>query len=207
MPIQTYADLQAATADWLARADLGSRVPDFIMLFETVANRRLRVRQQEATATLTPSGGVATLPSDYLAWRRLTWTGNAPRELEYVHPSYLRALFPTLPQGSPRYFTIENGTVTLAPSDDTALAFDYFQKIPALAALAAQTPPVAANWLLAAHPDLYLCGALAEAYAYAKDPDNMTLWGGRRDAAFAEIERLDAKTRAPAALRVMGPTP
>ncbi len=207
MPIQTYADLQAAVADWLARADLAARVPDFVMLFETVANRRLRVRQQEAAVTLAPAGGVATLPADYLAWRRVTWTGNVPRELEYVHPSYLHALLPTLPQGSPRYFAIESGTLTLGPADDTALAFDYFQKIPALASLAAQNPPVATNWLLAAHPDIYLFGALAEAYAYAKDPDNMALWGGRRDAIFDEIERLDAKTRAPAALRVMGPTP
>jgi len=207
MPIQTYTDLQAAVADWLARADLSARVPDFIMLFETVANRRLRMRQQEATVTLAPAGGVATLPADYLAWRRVTWTGNIPRELEYVHPSYLHALFPTLPQGDPRYFSIENASLTLGPADDSALAFDYFQKIPALAALGLQVPPVTGNWLLAAHPDIYLCGALAEAYAYAKDPDNMALWGGRRDAIFDEIERLDAKTRAPAALRVMGPTP
>jgi len=207
MPIQTYSDLQAAVADWLARADLSARLPDFVMLFETVANRRLRVRQQEATVTLAPVGGVTALPADYLAWRRVTWTGNIARELEYVHPSYLHALFPTLPQGDPRYFTIEGGNLTLGPSDDTALSFDYFQKIPPLAALAGEVPPVAANWLLAAHPDLYLFGALAEAYAYAKDPDNMALWGGRRDAIFDEIERLDAKTRAPAALRVMGPTP
>ena len=207
MPIQTYADLQAAVADWLARADLSVRIPDFVMLFETVANRRLRVREQEAMVTLAPAGGIATLPADYLAWRRVTWTGSAPRELEYVHPSYLHALFPTLPPGSPRYFAIENGILTLGPADDTALTFDYFQKIPALAALAAQNPPAGANWLIAAHPDVYLFGALAEAYAYAKDPDNMTLWGGRRDAIFDEIERLDAKTRAPAAVRVMGPTP
>ena len=207
MTIESYSDLQAAVADWIARADLSPRIPDFIMLFETVANRRLRIRLQEATTTLTPAGGVATLPADYLAWRRVTWTGNIPRELEYVHPSYLHALFPALPQGDPRYFAIEGGSLTLGPSDDTALTFDYFQKIPALAALAAQTPPVTGNWLLAAHPDIYLFGALAEAYAYAKDPDNMALWGGRRDAIFDEIERLDAKTRAPAALRVMGPTP
>lgn len=201
MTIGSYSDLQAAIADWLARSDINSRVPDFIMLFETVANRRLRVRSQELAATLTPSGGVATLPSDYLMWRRVTWTGNIPRELEYVHPSYLHALFPTLPQGDPRYFMIENGNLTVAPSDNTALTFDYFQKIPAL------SNSNTTNWLLTAHPDAYLCGALTEAYAYTKDPDNMSLWGGRRDAVFDEIERLDVKTRGPAAVRVMGATP
>jgi len=202
MPLQTYADLQAAIATWLARADLAANIPDFIALFETVANRRLRVRQQEAAVALTPANGVATLPGDYLAWRRVTWTGNIPRELEYVHPSWLHARFPTLPQGDPRYFTIENGSLTLAPSSDTALTFDYFQKIANLASAPGNT-----NWLWQTHPDIYLFGALAEAHGFVKDPESLALWAGRRDAVFDEIERLDAKTRAPSAVRVMGATP
>jgi len=202
MSLITYSDLQAAVANWLARADLAAVIPDLITLFETVANRRLRVRQQEATVSLTPTNGVATLPGDYLTWRRVTWTGNIPRELEYVHPSYLHALFPTLPQGDPRYFCIENGNLTLGPSDDTALTFDYFQKVANLASAAGNT-----NWLWQTHPDVYLFGALAEAHGYVKDPDNLTLWAGRRDAIFDEIERLDTKTRGPAAMRVMGATP
>jgi hypothetical protein len=40
-----------------------------------------------------------------------------------------------------------------------ALEFDYFQKIPALSSGADS----GTNWLLAAHPDLYLFGALVEA--------------------------------------------
>jgi hypothetical protein len=69
MTIATYSDLQAAIANWIARADLAASIPDFIALFESAANRRLRLRQQESTATLTPSAGVAALPADYLAWR------------------------------------------------------------------------------------------------------------------------------------------
>jgi len=199
--IQTYADLQAAIGNWIARGDLGQNIPDFIMLFETVANRRLRLRQQESTVTLTPSSGVAALPADYLAWRRLTWTGACPRELDYAHPSYLRALFPTSQQGDPRLFTIEGATLTVRPSDDTALTFDYYQKIPALSGT------TATNWLLGCAPDVYLFGALAEAHGFVKDVDSLMLWAGRRDAIFDEIERLDTKTRGPAAIRVMGATP
>ncbi len=207
MPLQTYTDLQSAIASWLARSDLAVNIPDFITLFETVANRRLRVRQQEATVTLTPVNGVATLPADYLTWRRVTWMGAVPRELEYVHPSYLHALFPTLQQGDPRYFCIEGASLTLGPSDNSNLTFDYFQKVPSLAALAAQTPPVTTNWLFSTWPDLYLFGALAEAHGFVKDPDSLTLWAGRRDAIFDEIDRLDTKTRGPSAVRVMGATP
>ena len=201
MTIQTYSDLQAAVANWIARADLAANIPDFIALFESVANRRLRLRQQEATAALTPSSGVATLPADYLAWRRVTWTGQFPRELEYVHPSYLHALYPTLPAGAPRLFAIEGGNLTLAPSDDTALTFDYFQKIPALSN--ANT----SNWLLATAPDLYLFGALAEAHGFVKDAESLGLWKSRRDELFDELDRLDTKTRSPSGIRVIGPTP
>ena len=201
MTIQTYSDLQSAIANWIARADLAASIPDFIALFESVANRRLRLRQQESVATLTPSSGVATLPADYLAWRRVTWTGQLPRELEYVHPSYLHALYPTLPAGAPRLFTIEGGNLTVAPSSATALTFDYFQKIPALSN--ANT----SNWLIAAAPDLYLFGALAEAHGFVKDTESLALWKSRRDELFGEIERLDVKTRGQAGIRVIGPTP
>jgi hypothetical protein len=33
------------------------------------------------------------------------------------------------------------------------------------------------------------------------------MWAGRRDAIFDELEKLDAKTRGPSAIRVMGATP
>jgi hypothetical protein len=201
MTIQTYSDLQAAIASWIARADLGPSIPDFIALFESVANRRLRLRQQESAATLTPSAGVAALPADYLAWRRVTWTGQFPRELEYVHPSYLHALYPTLPTGAPRLFTIEGGNLSVAPRDDTALTFDYFQRISPLSNTSTS------NWLLATAPDLYLFGGLAEAHGFVKDADSLALWKARRDELLDEIERLDTKTRGPSGIRVMGPTP
>jgi endosialidase-like protein len=149
MAITTYAELKSAIASWLARDDLSAAIPDFVALFEAAANRRLRVRQMEISATLAPADGAAPLPADYLMWRRLTWTGSRRRELDYVHPSYLQAAFDGS-AGTPRVFTIEGSTLKIRPAEGTALELDYFQKIPPLSD--AQT----SNWLLAAHPDLYL---------------------------------------------------
>src|SRR5882757_78462 len=57
MTIATYSDLQAAIGNWLDHSLFAARVPEFIALFEAAANRRLRVRQQEITASLVlPSG-------------------------------------------------------------------------------------------------------------------------------------------------------
>ena len=201
MAITTYSELQAAVGNWLDHSLFAARIPEFIALFEAAANRRLRVREQEAATTLTPSAGTAALPADYLAWRRVTWTGSPRVELQYVHPSYLQAAYPSTPSARPRVFTIEGSTLKIRPVDATALEFDYFQKIPAL------SDGAAANWLLAAHPDLYLFGALVEAEMFGVNDERAPLWKVRRDEIFDEIEKLSNKTRGAGAMRVTGVTP
>jgi hypothetical protein len=201
MPITTYTELKAAVADWLDHTLFAARVPDFIALFEAAANRRLRTRFQEAAAMLTPSAGAAALPADYLAWRRVTWTGAPRAELAYVHPSYLQAAWPTLPAGVPRIFTIEGATLKIRPLDDAPLELGYFQKIPAL------SDSLAGNWLLASHPDAYLFGTLAEAELFGVNDERAPTWKARRDEIFDEIDRLSGKTRGAGAVRVMGVTP
>ena len=201
MAITTYSELQAAVGNWLDHGLFAARIPEFIALFEAAANRRLRVREQEAATTLMPSSGTAALPADYLAWRRVTWTGSPRVELQYVHPSYLQAAYPSTPSARPRVFTIEGSTLKIRPVDATALEFDYFQKIPAL------SDGAATNWLLAAHPDLYLFGALVEAEMFGVNDERATLWKVRRDEIFDEIEKLSNKTRGAGAMRVMAATP
>jgi hypothetical protein len=202
MPLQTYTDLTAAIASWLQRSDLAAVTPNFVQLFEACANRRLRVRQQEATLALTPTAGVAALPSDYLAWRRLTWSGNPRQELSYVEPSWLQAADPDAPTDLPRVFTIEGGSIRTMPLDpaNTALELVYFQAIPPLASSST-------NWLMSQHPDLYLFGALTEAQAYTVNAETAALWKARRDELFDEIEKLSNKSRGPGAVRTLGPTP
>src|SRR5438309_250509 len=111
MPLTTYTDLTAAIGNWLQRSDIAALFPNFVQLFEACANRRLRVRQQEATAALTPANGIVALPSDYLMWRRLTWTGSPRQELAYVEPSWLQAAYPDRPAAVPRAFTIEGSSI------------------------------------------------------------------------------------------------
>ncbi len=202
MSIGTYAELQTAVGNWLARADLAAgRLQEFIALFEAVANRRLRVRQMETSTTLTPSSGSATLPTDYLAWRRVTWAGDTRQELEYVHPSYLQALHPATEAGIPQLFTIEGSTLKVRPTSGTDLEFDYFQKIAAL------SDSATTNWLLTAHPDLYLFGSLTEAAAFTLDLENGAIWKTRRDEMFNELEMLSNKSRGAGHIRVFGATP
>lgn len=199
MAISTYAELKTAIANWLARDDLTAYLDDFVTLFEAAANRRLgkaRIRQMETSTTLTPSAGSATLPTDYLDWRRVTWAGSPKSELDYVHPSYLQAFNPSDESDTPQIFTIEGSTLKIAKLSTTSLTFDYFQKISALSGTV--------NWLFTAHPDLYLFGSLCEAEAFNKDAEKATLWKLRRDEAFDEIEKLSRQSRGAGAVRVTG---
>lgn len=198
MALASYADLQTQVGNWLARDDLVTFIPDFIRLFEAAAARRLKVRPQETTATLTPVSGVATLPSDYLGFRRVTWTGQPIHELDYVAPPIYAGY---LNDGAsiPIVFTIEGTNLRVAPSDDTSLTFDYFQRTPALSG--------ALNWLYTNHPDAYLFGTLCEANAFDKAVDAAGLWKARRDEVFDEIAKLDFNERQGMAMRVAGVTP
>ncbi len=198
MAITTYAELQSAIANWLARDDLTAYIPDFITLFEAAAARRLKVRLQETTTTLTPSSGVATLPTDYLGYRRVTWTGSPIHGLEYVAPP-LYASYLETGAATPVVFTIEGSNLRVAPSDDTALTFDYFQKTAAVSGTL--------NWLFTNHPDAYLFGSLCEANAFTKDVDAAGLWKSRRDEVFDEIAKLDFNERQGMSVRVLGLTP
>src|SRR4051812_14862616 len=62
MAITTYAELQAAAANWLVRGDLTARIPEFIALAEARLNRVLRARLAESEAALTASVGSRSVP-------------------------------------------------------------------------------------------------------------------------------------------------
>ncbi len=198
MALTTYVELQASIADWLARPDLTTQIPDFIRLFECDAARRLKVRPQATTTTLTPSSGVATLPTDYLGYQRVTWTASPYQGLEYVAPA-LYATYLISGSGIPTVFTIEGESLKVAPSSDTDLTFSYFQR----------TGPVASalQWLFNNHVDAYLTGSLAQAAAFNKGFDVAGTWLTRCNQIFDDIFKQDFNERQGMAVRIIGATP
>lgn len=279
--LQSYSDLQSQLTVYLQRTDLISQYGIFTTLFESYANRRLRTRQQEMVAILTPAGtvtvtnasagasngqggnlvrltvsdteppfgsdqvtvsgivgtveangifninlidendidlidsnfvnpyisggtvsdvGVVALPADYLAWRSCIWLGNPIRDLEYVDADIMASRFPDIPIDWPSEFTIENNVLRVMPQDPTPLKFLYYQMIPSVITNGT-------NWLMTAHPDLYLFGTLAEVQGFTVDPEKLALWKMRRDELLEEVIQLSAKTRAPSNVRPLGPTP
>ena len=199
MPFTTYAELQAAVADHLARDDLDDFIPDFITLFECTASRRLRVRLDETSTTLTPTSGIATVPTDMLGFRRVTWTGSPRNDLVYVHPSYFEALYPNRDSGTPGNYTVEGTSLKVGPLSDTNLDVVYYARTAAVSGTL--------NWLFTKHPDAYLFGTLVEAEAFNKNLEKATLWRARCDLVFDEILKADFNERGQMTMRVHGQTP
>lgn len=201
MAITTYSELKTAVENWLDHQLFTSRVPEFIALFEAVANRRLRVRQQETSTTLTPSSGDASLPSDYLSWRSVLSGADSGRELQYVTPVYMNLRYSSSDTDVPSVFTIVGSTLKIRPIDSSDLTLVYYAKVPAL------SDSATTNWLLTAHPDLYLFGSLVEAEVFGVNDERLSMWKARRDEIFTEIELLANRSKGVGQLRVDYPTP
>lgn len=200
MPFTTNTELKAAVADQLARSDLTTQIVDFIALFECEAARELfKMRPTETSTTLTPASGSVALPSDYMGWRRVTWTGSNRVELEYVHPSILQAYYPSTPAGTPAIFTIEGTTLKVRPTSVTSLEFDYFAKTGALAS--------GLNWLFTNHSDCYYFGALEQAYLFTKDVDNAGVWAAKKQSVYDSIKKQRFREDGALSIKVMGYTP
>ena len=149
------------------------------------------------TGTVTALSGVAALPSDYLGWKRVTWTGSPITDLQYVHPSVLQSYFDSVTSDIPQLFTIEGGNIIVRPVSGTTLEFVYYAKTAAVSGTL--------NWLYTNWPDAYLNGVLYEAYKFTKDPDNAAFYKAARDEIFDEIRMVNFKQAGHLSIRPLGP--
>jgi hypothetical protein len=172
-----------------------------ITLFEAAAARRLRIRPMETTATTITTNGVASLPSDFLGLRRVTWTGSFNVDLDYMHPSEFIYLNPFPAQGTPQIYTLESNCIKINPLDDSGLEIVYYAKPLALSGTL--------NSLFQNHPDVYLFGTLAEANFFNKGSalPQAAMWKQRRDEVFDEIQMQEFRERSKMAIGVSGNTP
>ena len=86
MALNNYANLQSSIANWLARDDLTTEIPDFIALCEAEFNRELRIRNMETTATVTINAEQIALPTGFLGVRSFFLNNNGKTKLTYITP-------------------------------------------------------------------------------------------------------------------------
>lgn len=201
MALATYTELVAAYREASGDGDTSSTMVDtFIALLEARANRILRHRRMEATATVTMTSGSGPLPSDYLQWRKVRMANRVP--LEYVSPDYIDEMNPYGSAGDPAVFTITGTTIKTAPTTSSDLTLWYYGRIAAL------TSSAPTNWLLTYAPDVYHYGILLEYAIHYRDEGGMNVYGQLLKEAFATVMSDDHRATWPrAGLKVRGDTP
>ena len=166
MSIGNYAELQTAVANFMARSDLTSQIPDFITMAESRMSRELETREQEkrSQATLTAGDEYILLPNDFREVREVKINASPTRVLNYYSPSALDSMYSSNGQGMPEGYSIVGLEMKLRPIPDSAYTSEivYIGSLPNISNITTPT-------LFIRSPDLYLYGALAEGYAYLLD--------------------------------------
>lgn len=179
---QTLADLRAAIGAWTAQDFSAAQTEQFIALGERVLARSVFTPDREA-AIVVPAAAEIALPADFWGLRSAPAIENGP-VLARMEPGALRAAYGSA-TGVPAYFAIEGSLMRLGPAPGAAasIRLAYWTAIPPLG------PAQPTNWLLAAHSDLYLAAALAEAFAFHMDEGRAGFWSRRLADKTEEVNR------------------
>lgn len=192
MAIANYNDLLVAAANWLARDDLASRLPEFVALAEAACNREFRVRAMEQRAQTLTSAGQAhyTWPTDLLEIRYIKIAGDPPVVLDYLSPGQIEALGNEA--GTPRCWTDTQAALRLwpVPVAGLTLEIDYYQKLDLANA------GDGGNWLIRRHPDIYLYGTLLQAEPYLMNDARAQTWAQLLNAAADQMLREEWRIKA-----------
>lgn len=189
MALDTFANLKTSIEAWLDDADTyDGAVDDIILMAESEFNRRLRVPEMEVRSQATVSGQYLALPDDFLQLRAIYLLNDAYIRLDQLPLTQLRVDYAAYVTGQPRAYAINDGQFVFGPQPDTTYTAEivYYAKIPALSV------SNTTNWLLTAHPDLYLaqCMGLGELFGF-NDP-RAQLMKARADEI---IDQLDMAAR------------
>lgn len=191
MALTTFSELKTAIQDWAERTDLSAKATDFVTLTEmrirkALGDPKLRLREMETTADIVPSSGVCTLPTDFLAMKRVRALTSPARRLEYKPQDWLDEAYPDGDSGDPAFYTITGASLYMYPLTTSSIRMTY-HAYPAILSDSNTT-----NWLLTKYPDVYLYGGLVELATYAGDNDATQKWLGFFQGAIAGLSSMAA---------------
>lgn len=191
-----YATLQSNVESAMGRSD----VPSYVYTLTTAGvNRDMRLLDMQNTATLT----TATHPVDLSALDPAIGSvvslyaevGGDPRQLRPVTEFGAHEYVDT---GSPRYFSIRDGSLILDPEPDGTYTL-YLTYIGALATLSADADT---NDVMSRYPDLYIYQALTHAAVWAGDEKRSIEFAAAYSAAKKLAQKDDMRRRVGTSLEI-----
>lgn len=193
-----YTELKTAIADWAHRSDITDSTLDlFIDLAEAEFNNRLRTVEQETVADLVCTSRYTALPADLAEIRAVEHNGTRLRNLEYATPDYMARWRQYEPSGDPKAYSVRGTDLELIPTPDSVtVTLTYWAKVPALSG--ANTT----NWLIDAHPNMYLLECMRHLSIYIKDDAGAARYATQMQGYFDALRRADNAKRFGGPLRV-----
>ena len=189
MSLSTYSDLQTSIANYLARSDLTSQIPDFITFAENRLRRELRIRQmlKSVTTATVANDSTVELPADFLQVRDFVVVTNPLTPLSYSSPSSLSNDPRASEVGVPKSYTILANDFQMSPVPDAV----YTVKLLYFAAPTYLSSSNTSNVFLTAAPDALLYASLIEAEPYLMNDARINTWGTMYDRAIASLAKSD----------------
>jgi hypothetical protein len=203
MAFTDYTALKSTVADYLARSDLTTQIPDFITLAENRLRRDVRIRPMLKVVTTDTIAGDPTiaLPSDFLEMRDMHIDANPIHTLIYQNPSnfFRNTKAGTLTGGYPNNYTIMGSEFQFAPIPDAA----YTLRMVYYAAPSYLSSTTSSNTFLAYCPDLLLYAALGEAEPYLMNDARITTWATLYDRGLDSLTKSNDAGENPSSPMVM----
>ena len=189
MSLSTYSDLQTSIANYLARSDLTSQIPDFITFAENRLRRELRIRQmlKSVTTATVSSDNTIEIPADFLQVRDFVVMTNPIQPLSYSSPSALSNDPRASEVGVPLSYTILANDFQVSPAPDGI----YTVKLLYFSAPAYLSSSNTSNVFLTTAPDALLYASLIEAEPYLMNDARINTWGTMYDRAIASLTKSD----------------
>lgn len=184
--ITNFSTLVAAIKDRANRTDMtDADAEGFIQQAENRLNRLLRMREMEEIATVTTDSlGVGSIPADFLEMRAVY--DSESNLVEFVNPEWII----TAKDASPKAYALMGGDLRLSPAAAETLTLLYYKAIPAL------TSSSTTNWLLTAHPDVYLYAGLLAFAVWRDEDEDIAKWDAALNRAVSEVMTAAEANRA-----------
>lgn len=190
--ISSYSTLQTAVADWMAKGNLNSFIPNFIQNWEEKFYRQPKNygRWMETSFSLTIASNVIAVPADYLNLKYSYVSGSPSARLDRVSLNQLYGKFPRGgAPGFPEWISRDATNFVFGPEPDGDYTIKgvYYAKPTLIRNFASDA---AAHFIIVNAPDLVLYGALLEAEAFIKNDGRLQIWQSFYDRALENYRDL-----------------
>lgn len=173
MAFNTYSDLKAALANWLARSDLDAYYDDFITLGGERLARELRIEAVMRSLSVVMSGGTAVVPDAFTELKYAYLDGTPTYPLEVKDAQWIFRRFPNrVGSGIPEFIAVDGSEFVFGqfPDSDYTVKGKYYYAPDAL------TPGSPTNAWTSHTPDALLFACLCESAPFLKHDARTQTW-------------------------------